>query len=105
MHLRSGGVFFEGAMTHEQTIWANDELRQRFHGGRIEVCHGPYEIDDRTLGRMLCALARYDSFPPDSLHDEGVLLFAGFHIAWAIEIADGERVMRVWVNADALQGA
>ncbi len=92
-------------MTHEQTIWANDELRQHFHGGRIEFRHGPYDIDDRTMGRMLCAIAEHKSFPPESLHDEGVLIFAGFHVAWAIEIADGERIMRVWVNADALQGA
>jgi hypothetical protein len=65
----------------------------------------PYNIDDRTMGRMLCALARYDKFEPGSLHDEGVLLFAGFHVAFKIETVDNELVMRVWVNQDALQGA
>jgi len=82
----------------------NDELRQHFRGGRVEVCHGPYAIDDRTMGRMLCAIAQYDRFDPGSLHDEGVLLFAGYSVAWQIEDVDGERVMRVWVNDDALNG-
>lgn len=86
-------------------IRRNDELRQHFRGGCVEVCHGPYEIDDRTMGRMLCALARYDRFSPGSRHDEGVLLFGGYQLAWKIEIVDRERVMRVWVNEDILQDA
>ena len=64
-------------MSRVTEIEANDALRHHFRGGRIEVCHGPYEIDDRTMGRMLCALAAYDRFPGDSLHDEGLVLFAG----------------------------
>lgn len=92
-------------MTRDRIIRANDELRQHFRGGHIEVCHGPYDIDDRTMGRMLCAIAKYDKFPADSLHDEGVLLFAGFSVAWQIQTVDGERAMLVWVNQDALQGA
>lgn len=90
-------------MTREQTIWANDELRQYFRGGRVEVCHGPYEVDDRTMGRMLCAIAKYDEFPADSLHDEGVLIFAGFAVGWTIRTVNRERVMRVWINDDVLQ--
>jgi len=92
-------------MSRVTEIEANDALRKNFRGGRIEVCHGPYEIDDRTMGRMLCALAAYDRFPGDSLHDEGLVLFAGFQLAWKIETVDGARVMRVWINADVLQGA
>ncbi len=90
--------------TRAQIIHANDQLREHFIGGRIEVIHGPYEIEDRTMGRMLCAIARYNRFESESLHDEGVLLFAGFDVCWRIEIVGGERVMRVWVNADVLQG-
>jgi hypothetical protein len=104
MRLRSGGHFFEGRMNRAQIIQANDNLRQHFRGGRIEVCHGPYDIDDRTMGRMLCAIARYDKFHADSLHDEGLFIFAGFNVAWRIEIADGERVMQVWVSDDVLNG-
>src|SRR6185437_1722941 len=74
------GIFSEGNMTRDRIIAANDTLRTCFSGGRVEVCHGPYDIDDRMMGRMLCAIAKYDNFPPDSLHDEGVLLFAGFHV-------------------------
>jgi hypothetical protein len=92
-------------MTREQTRIANDNLRQNFNGGRIEVCHGPYDLDDRTIGRMLCALARYNRFASDSLHDEGCFIFGGFSFAWQIEDVDGERVLRVWVNQDVLNGA
>lgn len=90
-------------MTREQYIAANDSLRRQFVGGRIEVCHGPYNIDNRTLGRMLCAVAAYDRFSPESLHDEGVLLFAGFSVCWRIEADGNERVLRVWINEDVLQ--
>ena len=86
-------------------ILANDNLRRHFRGGRVEVCHGPYDLDDRTMGRMLCAIAKYDNFSSDSVHDEGVMLFAGFSVLFKIEIVDGERVMRVWINGDVLQGA
>lgn len=92
-------------MTRDETIAANDRMRTCFSGGRIEVHHGPYDIDDRTMGRMLCAIAKYDTFSPNSPHDEGVMLFAGFQLAWKIELADGERVMRVWINDDVLQSA
>lgn len=92
-------------MTREEVIDANDQLRQHFIGGRVEVCHGPYEIEDRTMGRMLCAIAAYTNFAPGSLHDEGVMVFAGFSLAWSIEIFEGQRVMRVWINADVLQRA
>lgn len=87
-----------------EEIRRNDDLRQHFRGGRIEVCHGPYEVDDRTMGRIICALARYDSFHPDSLHDEGAFLFSGFSVAWDIQEVDGERVLRVWIEEDVLQG-
>lgn len=43
-------------MTRKQIIEANDQLRQFFRGGRVEVCHGPYDLDDRLIGGMLCAL-------------------------------------------------
>jgi hypothetical protein len=65
-------------MTREEQITANDQLRQRFKDGRVEVCRGQYDLDDRTLGRMLCTLAKYNKFAPDSLHDEGSFIFGGF---------------------------
>jgi hypothetical protein len=73
--LRRG--FFGRRMTRQETIHANDQLRQRFTGGRIEVCHSLCDIDDRTMGQMLCAIAKFDKFSADSLHDKGALVFAG----------------------------
>jgi hypothetical protein len=80
------------ACTTSETIRQNDELRQRFHGGRVEVCHSAYDLEDRLIGRILCAVAKYNRFSHDSLHDEGVLLFAGFDICWRIETTNNERV-------------
>ena len=89
-------------MTPQRIIQLNDQLRTGFKGGRIEVCHGPYDLDDRTIGRMLCVLARYNRFAPNSLHDSGQFIFGGFSFEWTIEIVAGERVLRVWVERDAL---
>jgi hypothetical protein len=89
----------------DKVVALNDKLRTTFKGGRIEICHGPYDLDDRTVGRMLCTLARYNKFEPDSLHDTGHFIFGGFSFEWRIENVDAERVLRVWVNADVLNGA
>ena len=91
-------------MSHD-IIAANDELRCHFRGGRIEVCHIGYELDDRLLGRMLCVLAKYDKFEEGSLHDSGHFIFSGYSFAWQILTVDRERVLRVWVTEDALNGA
>lgn len=90
--------------TPQQIIAANDELRTKFKGGRILFAHhSTFDLDDRTLDKMLCAVAAYDRFAPDSLHDEGVLIFAGFTVCWriALDIAQ-ERVLTIWVNTDVL---
>lgn len=97
------GHLFEYRVMSADIITANDLLRTEFKGGRIEVCHGPYELDDRTLGRMLCVLAKYNKFEEGGLHDSGHFIFSGFSFVWTIELIDTERVLRVWVNADALQ--
>jgi hypothetical protein len=91
-------------MTRIDIIQANDQLRTALKGGRIEVCHGPYDLDDRLIGRMLCVLARYDRFEQDSLHDAGVFIFSGFSFEFHIEEIDRERVLRVWVTQDVLNG-
>jgi hypothetical protein len=92
-------------MDKANIIQLNDDLRTGFKGGRVEIHHGPFDVDDRTLGRMLCVLARYNRFEPDSLHDEGLFIFAGFAFSWRIETENNERVLRVWVERDALQSA
>ena len=92
-------------MTRAELIQQNDELRQHFTGGRIEVCHGAYELEDRIVGRMLCVLAKYNKFEPGSSHDSGQFIFSGFSFVWDIATVDGERVLRVWVSADVLNGA
>jgi hypothetical protein len=40
-----------------------------------------------------------------SLRHRMKMLFPGFHLAWKIELIDGERVMHVWINDNALQSA
>ena len=69
----------------EKTIALNDQLRTTFKGGRVQMTPGVYELDDRLRGRALSVLARYRNFPPDSEHDWGVFIFAGFAFEWRIE--------------------
>lgn len=47
-----------------------------------------YDLDDRLRGRALSMLARYSSFDPESEHDGGVFIFAGFAFEWRIEYRD-----------------
>lgn len=44
-----------------------------------------YELDARLRGRALSVLARYDGFHPDSEHDWGVFIFAGYSFEWRVE--------------------
>src|SRR5579863_8558883 len=79
-------------MDRRATIIAlNDQLRTTFKGGRVQMTPGVYELDDRLRGRALSVLARYRNFAPDSEHDWGVFIFAGFAFEWRIEYrrADG----------------
>ena len=79
-------------MDRRGTIIAlNDQLRTTFKGGRVQMTPGVYELDDRLRGRALSVLARYRTFDPDSEHDWGVFIFAGYSFEWRIEYrgADG----------------
>ena len=62
-----------------------------FKGGRVQMTPSVFELDDRLRGRALSVLARYDSFHPDSEHDWGTFIFAGYSFEWRIEYrgADG----------------
>jgi Protein of unknown function (DUF3768) len=66
-------------------IALNDRLRTTFKGGRVQVTPTVYELDDRLRGRALSVLARYNKFHPDSEHDWGTFIFAGFSFEWRIE--------------------
>jgi hypothetical protein len=66
-------------------IALNDRLRTTFKGGRVQVTPSVYELDDRLRGRALSVLARYNKFHPDSEHDWGTFIFAGFSFEWRIE--------------------
>ena len=72
-------------------IALNDQLRTTFKGGRVQMTPSVYELDDRLRGRALSVLARFDSFHPDSEHDWGTFIFAGYSFEWRIEYrgADG----------------
>ena len=66
-------------------IALNDQLRITFKGGRVQMTPSVYELDERLRGRALSVLARYDSFHPDSDHDWGTFIFAGYSFEWRIE--------------------
>jgi hypothetical protein len=66
-------------------IELNDQLRTTFKGGRVQMTPTVYELDDRLRGRALSVLARYSKFAPDSEHEWGTFIFAGFSFEWHIE--------------------
>jgi hypothetical protein len=66
-------------------IALNDQLRTTFKGGRVQMTPSVYGLDDRLRGRALSVLARYGSFHPDSDHDWGTFIFAGYSFEWRIE--------------------
>lgn len=73
-------------MDQRATIVAlNDQLRTTFKGGRVQMTPSVYQLDDRLRGRALLVLARYNKFHPDSEHDWGTFIFAGFSFEWRIE--------------------
>jgi hypothetical protein len=63
----------------------NDQLRTTFAGGRVQMTPSVYELDARLRGRALAVLARYNKFDPESEHDWGVFIFAGYSFEWHIE--------------------
>jgi hypothetical protein len=71
-------------------IALNDQLRTSFKGGRVQMTPSIYELDDRLRGRALAVLARYHKFHPDSQHDWGTFIFAGFSFEWRIEYRSKE---------------
>jgi hypothetical protein len=73
-------------MDRRDTIIAlNDQLRSTFKRGRVQMTPSVYQLDDRLRGRALSVLARYNKFAPDSEHDWGTFIFAGFSFEWRIE--------------------
>jgi hypothetical protein len=89
----------------QQVIHANDQLRKHLKGGRVEVCHGRFDISDNAMFGLLRAVAAYDHFHQDSLHNEGVMLFEKFNILWFItHDIDGERVLQVWIDEGVVAG-
>jgi hypothetical protein len=66
-------------------IALNDQLRTTFKGGRVQMTPSVYGLEDRLRGRALSVLARYNRFHPDSEHDWGTFIFAGFSFEWRIE--------------------
>lgn len=75
-------------------IALNDELRTTGKGGRVQMTPSVYGLEDRLRGRALSVLSRYSRFHPDSEHDWGTFIFAGFSFEWRIEYrgADGTGV-------------
>jgi Protein of unknown function (DUF3768) len=100
-------------------IELNDQLRTTFKGGRVQMTRGVYDLDERLRGRALSVMARFNRFAPDSEHDYGVFIFAGYSFEWRIEYratngdglspdpADSSRTLRVltlFAFADVLNG-
>ena len=66
-------------------IELNDQLRTTFKGGRVQMTRNVYDLDNQLRGRALTVLARYNKFHPDSEHDCGLFIFAGYSFEWRIE--------------------
>lgn len=69
----------------EKIIQLNDDLRQTFKGGRVQMTRAVYNLDPQLRGRALWAMTRYNRFADDSEHDWGVMIFAGYSFEWHIE--------------------
>ncbi len=69
----------------DKVVALNDQLRTTFKGGRVQMTRSVYDLDDRLRGRALSVLARYNKFHPDSEHDWGTFIFAGFSFEWRIQ--------------------
>lgn len=66
-------------------IALNDQLRATFKGGRVQMTPSVYDLEARLRGRALTMLTQYNKFHPDSEHDRGTFIFAGFSFEWRIE--------------------
>ena len=66
-------------------IALNDQLRTTFKDGRVQMTPSVFDLDDRLRGRALSVLAHYSKFHPDSEHDWGTFIFAGYSFEWRIE--------------------
>lgn len=108
----------QGFDRRRRIIELNDELRITFKGGRVQMTPSVYGVDDRLRGRALYALSHYNKFDPESEHNRGVFIFAGYSFEWSIEYraADGTgfardpsdpaltfRVLTLCVVADVLR--
>lgn len=66
-------------------IELNDELRTTFKGGRVQMTPSVYDLEPRLRGRAFLVLSKYRKFEPDSEHDWGTYIFAGYAFEWRIE--------------------
>ena len=67
-------------------IALNDQLRATFKGGRVQMTPSVYDLEARLRGRALYDDdPSYNRFDPDSEHDWGTFIFAGFSFEWRIE--------------------
>ena len=87
----------------EKIAALNDQLRTTFKGGRVQMTRSVYDQDDRLRGRALSVLARYNKFHPDSEHDWGTFIFAGYSFEWRIEYRGKDGTGRSPDPADAEQ--
>jgi hypothetical protein len=91
-------------VTRDQLIALNDDLRCNGRGGEILFTPAVYDLEPGLRGRILHRLTLYDRFDPDSLHDYGLLICAGYRIIWEIQEVDGRREMTLsmaheWLGA------
>jgi hypothetical protein len=99
-------------------IELNDQLRTTFKGGRVQMTPSVYDLEPRLRGRALFVLSKYRKFDPESEHDCGVFIFAGYAFEWRIEYraSDGVsiapdpadpaktlRVLTIYVAEDCLK--
>lgn len=87
-------------MTRAETIAANDALRKEFKGGIVLFTPAVWALDSSLRGRALYRMTLFDKFSDDSLHEEGVFVFAGLTFVWQIGTFDGQRSLTLSLKED-----
>jgi hypothetical protein len=81
--------------TLEERIAKHDAFRTSLKGGRVELLPAVQRLDPRMIGRLICAVAIYNRFHPESDHSDGMIIFAGFVVRWEIHEEHSGLVMLV----------
>jgi len=89
-------------VTNLSTIRANELLRTRFRGGKVEFYDPIFQLEPRLKGRAIFRMSLYDDFNPAGDRDHGSFIFAGYRFRFLIRPINGVRTLTLWPEADLL---